>query len=160
MVSAVPKPQVGGDLLDAGGSDSSSSRRAASTRSVLDVAGRRARRVSAAKARAKWRGLMAARRGQRPTERSRRGARRPRPARSPERVALGRAGPRGGAELRLAAGPLQEHDQPAGDGEGDVAAEVLLDQREARSMPAVTPAEVQTSPSRTKIGSGSTVTSG
>ena len=78
-----------------------------------------------------------------------------------QRPALGELGLEVGAELGLAAGALEEEDEPAGG----------LDARSrgrgpprpcasARSMPEVTPAEVQTSPSRTKIGFGSTVSSG
>ena len=41
----------------------------------------------------------------------------------------------GGAELGLSAGPLQEHHQPPGHREGDVATEVLLDHRQGQIDP-------------------------
>jgi hypothetical protein len=47
-----------------------------------------------------------------------------------ERLPLRELGGELRAELRLAAGAAQEHDQLAGDGEGGVAAEVVLDQGE------------------------------
>lgn len=63
-------------------------------------------------------------------------------------------------ELGLVARPPQKDDEVSGDGERDLPAEVLLDESEERSMPAVTPADVASFPSRTKIGSGSTSTAG
>lgn len=64
-------------------------------------------------------------------------------------------------ELGLVAGPPQKDDEVAGDGERDLPAEVLLDQGEGEiDARAVTPAEVASFPSRTKIGSGSTSTAG
>ena len=47
-----------------------------------------------------------------------------------QRAALGELRREVGAELGLAAGALEEEDQPAGDLDGDLAAEVLLDQRQ------------------------------
>ena len=47
-----------------------------------------------------------------------------------QRLALGGLGASWRAELRLAAGALEEHDEPAGDLERDLAAEVLLDERQ------------------------------
>ena len=65
-----------------------------------------------------------------------------------------------GAELGLAAGALEEEDQPARDLQRDLAPRSSSTSARERSMPEVTPAEVQTSPSRTKIGLGSTLSSG
>ena len=59
-----------------------------------------------------------------------------------------------------AARPLEEHDQMSRDVERDRASEISSTSASDRSMPAVTPAEVHTGPSCTKIGSGSTVTAG
>src|SRR5438093_956586 len=49
-----------------------------------------------------------------------------------QRVAVGRLHGELGAELRLAAGALQEHDQLAGDAERELAPVVLLDEREGQ----------------------------
>ena len=54
-----------------------------------------------------------------------------------------------GAELRLPTGPMGEQHQLAGHGQGQLAAVVVLDEGQARSIPAVTPADVHTLPSRT-----------
>ena len=64
------------------------------------------------------------------------------------------------AELRLSARSLEEHDELASDREGESRPWSSSTRARHRSMPAVTPAEVATLPSRTKIGSGSTVTAG
>ena len=78
-----------------------------------------------------------------------------------ERVALGDLRAELRAELRLPARPLHEHHELPRDararrrGRGRRSTSAS-----ARSMPAVTPADVHTLPSRTKIGSGSTVTVG
>jgi hypothetical protein len=60
----------------------------------------------------------------------------------------------GRAELCLTAGALEEDDQVTGYSERHRTAEILSTSASARSIPAVTPAEVQTGPSHTKIGSG------
>jgi hypothetical protein len=66
----------------------------------------------------------------------------------------------GRAEPRLSARPLQKEHEIPRDRERDAAAQILLSctRASARSIPAVTPADVQTEPSRTKIGSVSTLT--
>ena len=62
------------------------------------------------------------------------------------------------AELRLAARALQEDDQVLRDPAGQAGPWSCSTMASARSMPAVTPADVDTSPSHTKIASGSTST--
>src|SRR3954451_18333549 len=75
-----------------------------------------------------------------------------------DRRPLGAWHPHRRGELRRSAGPPQVEHQPASDGLRDSGAVVVLTSDSARSMPAVTPADVQTfSELRTKIGSGSTV---
>jgi hypothetical protein len=64
------------------------------------------------------------------------------------------------AELRLAAGALHEDHEELRRAARDLGAPVVLDQRERQSMLAVPPAEVNTSPSPTKIGPRSTVALG
>ena len=77
-----------------------------------------------------------------------------------QRLALGALRGERGAELGLVAGAAQEQHEVAGDVSAASRSRSSSTSASARSMPAVTPAEVQIGPSRTKIGSGSTRTCG
>ena len=57
------------------------------------------------------------------------------------------------AELSLPAGPAQEHHQPLGDCQRQCAAEIGFHQASARSMPAVTPAELNRCDACGSVGS-------
>ena len=110
---------------------SSSSRRAVSTRAE---ATKRAGVLptSRVNTRAKLRGLMAARRASAVTDRSSLGVFEDVRLQFAQRFVLGELHRELRAELRLSAGPLQEHDQLARHRQRDVAAVVLLDQRQCQ----------------------------
>src|SRR3954452_6162721 len=93
--------------------------------------------VSALNARAKWRWLIAARAARAATDRAAsRWAALHACRQLAQRRALGRLAGELGAELRLAARPLDEQHEPARHLERDARAEVLLDEREREVHPA------------------------